>query len=430
MTRRRKVLFAVALTFALVLGLLLVGELVFRGLAAYERPWRIAWFQRRPTILPYCDPARSFWPGLSWVRTGESPYVRQHRMNSWGYPDTEFGPKNGRYRIAIVGDSVTFGAGVPDRSRIFGSRVEEMLAEAARDPAAFDVVNLGTEGYSLVQVYATVRHVVLPRLDPDLIVYVFSPNDFVDMGIEAYETGGRYPGACFEDEQLDPTPSRARVLADRLQFWMQSESSLYEELRYRVALLRYRVVLPFVTELAAPQAPAWARHASAALSDRFPWVRPYTPACSDPNHGAVAFEHLIELCKSAGVPLVVFSTPTFEFLDKVDDATFAAFFDWFFQSHPAIPVWDPVADMKAGLGERGLPASAICVSENDCHPNDLGHRLLAESLFRFLAEQPSVRERLREPVPDPRSLVVAPESLAVAGDSGTSSLQAQPDSGG
>lgn len=407
MKRRRKLAFAITVTTALLIALLVVGELVFHAAAAYERPWRIAWFQRRKTTAAFCDPARSFLPGLSWVRTGESPYVKQHRMNTWGYPDDEFGPKNGRYRIAIVGDSVTFGAGVAERSRIFGSVVERMLAEAARDPQAFDVVNLGTEGYSLMQVYATVRHVVLPRLDPDLVVYVFSPNDFVDMGIEAYETGGRYPTECHEEQRFTFRSPRKYFARERLAFWLQSESALYEELRYRVAMLRYRVVLPLVTKLSAPPTPEWLREATAAVKERHPWLRSFTPACSDFNHGYVAFEHLISVTRDAGVPLLVFSTPTFEFLDTVPDPSFGAFFAWFFESHPPIPVASPVEDLRRGLSERGLPGSAICVSDQDCHPNLLGHRLLAVSLFRFLAEQPGVREKLREPLPDATTLALA-----------------------
>ncbi len=407
MTRRRKLLFVTLLACAMGTGLLALGEIWFHGLALYERPWRIAWFQRRPTTMPYTDPARSFQPGLGWVRTRESPYAKAGRMNSWGYPDGEFGPKNGRFRIALVGDSVTFGSGVKDLHAIFGSLVEDMLNAAAREPGSFEVVNLGTEGYSMVQIYATLEHIVFRWLDPDLVLYEFSPNDFVDLGIEAYETGQRYPSQCFDEERFDFRAPRTYFVRERIHFWLESHSSLYEELRYRMALFRYQVVLPLVAELNAPSAPQWAKDAGDRLRERFPSLRPFTRACSDDNQGYVTFDNLVALCRDAGRPLVVLSTPTFEFLDD-PDPTYQMFFDWYFEKHPQVPLWNPVDDMRAGLHDRGLTGHAICVSDRDCHPNELGHRLIAESLFRFLAQQPGVRERLRDPLVDPRSLLPPP----------------------
>jgi lysophospholipase L1-like esterase len=93
--------------------------------------------------------------------------------NSLGMRDDE--PRDrgdGHVRIAVLGDSMTFGFGV-QQGEDFPAQLERMLAE--RSPPV-EVLNFGVGGYSLEDELATLRAKVLP-LEPDLVVVAYCLND-------------------------------------------------------------------------------------------------------------------------------------------------------------------------------------------------------------------------------------------------------------
>jgi len=96
----------------------------------------------------------------------------QHGANARGFHERAPGPKPaGTRRVAVVGDSVTWGAGLA---------LEETLtrvAEADLGPG-WEVLNYATYGYDTCQSAATLRHVAMAD-DPDLVVYAAYPNDLV-----------------------------------------------------------------------------------------------------------------------------------------------------------------------------------------------------------------------------------------------------------
>ena len=58
-------------------------------------------------------------------------------------------------RIAVLGDSMTFGRGAGAPELTFAGRLEAELNRAARSGAPrYDVVNLGIEGYQALQIQA------------------------------------------------------------------------------------------------------------------------------------------------------------------------------------------------------------------------------------------------------------------------------------
>lgn len=80
----------------------------------------------------------------------------------------------GEYRVAMVGDSVTFGEGVATGD-VFSTLVEDRLHGAGR--TSVRVLNFGVSGYSIRQMAAMVERRVV-AVDPDLVLTVLIPADF------------------------------------------------------------------------------------------------------------------------------------------------------------------------------------------------------------------------------------------------------------
>ncbi len=82
--------------------------------------------------------------------------------------------KPNEYRIAIVGDSVTFGEGVPRTEDTFAQVLEDRMN---RDPGRFvRVLNYGASAYSVKQMAASLEY-RMAGIQPDLVVLAMIPQD-------------------------------------------------------------------------------------------------------------------------------------------------------------------------------------------------------------------------------------------------------------
>lgn len=79
------------------------------------------------------------------------------------------------YRIAIVGDSVTFGEGVPNTEETFTEVLENMLNQQ-QDRLTVKVFNFGVSAYSVKQMAAMLEHGMM-NIQPDLVVMAIIPPD-------------------------------------------------------------------------------------------------------------------------------------------------------------------------------------------------------------------------------------------------------------
>ncbi|MEE2941287.1 MAG: SGNH/GDSL hydrolase family protein [Planctomycetota bacterium] len=95
------------------------------------------------------------------------------RTNSMGMRGPEVGPREpGLLRVALCGDSFTFGSGVEYEGTLAAS-LERALAERGTPAVVF---NLGVPGYTAEEAAAAAEHRV-PGLAPDVLVYVLYAND-------------------------------------------------------------------------------------------------------------------------------------------------------------------------------------------------------------------------------------------------------------
>ena len=89
----------------------------------------------------------------------------------------QYGPKkNNEYRIAVVGDSVTFGEGVERTEDTFVQVLGDTLNQK-QSAVSVQVFNYGTSAYSVKEMLATLQYRV-PDVEPDLVLMAIILEDF------------------------------------------------------------------------------------------------------------------------------------------------------------------------------------------------------------------------------------------------------------
>jgi hypothetical protein len=267
------------------------------------------------------------------------------RTNSAGFRGREYGlePPPDTFRIVLIGDSFAMGW-MTDEDMTYAMRVEKMLDEASAK-TRFEVLNLGLGGLNTRLIVNRLHRIGLPY-EPDLIVYGFTVND-----IEApQEFGMRHQG------EPDPLLAEWRRFAD-------SPSRLLQIMWPRWVSLRYN-----------------AFHQPGSYGDRLHrWY------FEEPDKwGRVAFglDRLAAIGRSRGICV--------HLLIHTKMAQFGFF-------HPFVPIYDRVEEAAIARGFtvtqsfpafRWRSASDLRISPLDDHPNDEGHRILAEALFEGLKQLP------------------------------------------
>jgi lysophospholipase L1-like esterase len=182
--------------FALALGslaLALVLAEAFLRLSTWPRP------MEGLRALHEVRPDRAWLYGLrpgAHVRL-RTPRELEYVINGQGFRDREHpvGKAPGSYRILVLGDSVTFGYGVPG-AETFPGVLESMLGDG------FEVLNLGVGGYNPYNEAALLRDVG-PGYEPDLVLVQFCVNDLNDPTLhfdaQTRLQLGAIPDAAFPD---------------------------------------------------------------------------------------------------------------------------------------------------------------------------------------------------------------------------------------
>ena len=108
-------------------------------------------------------------PGLQGVYQGVSVSI-----NELGLRDRDLEKKKkGELRILLLGDSLTFGWGVPVETT-FGRQLETLLAAKLGHPVR--TVNSGVGGYNTVQEQAFIR-TYIDVIEPDIVILLYVRND-------------------------------------------------------------------------------------------------------------------------------------------------------------------------------------------------------------------------------------------------------------
>lgn len=136
-----------------------------------------------------CDPIYQPFAGSADIPYVHKPGLNNARARGFAIINTDAmglrsvavgelcGPHQAKeYRIALVGDSVTFGEGVARTEETYAQVLEETL-NRQQDAVAVRVFNFAASAYSVKVMAATLRHRML-AIQPDLVVMAIIPSDF------------------------------------------------------------------------------------------------------------------------------------------------------------------------------------------------------------------------------------------------------------
>jgi len=166
-------------------NLLLAGAscvVVFGGAEAFLRLTGLAPSEalRSPDLRTLDSIPGLFEPGQEFTDRVRRDLPSRIRINNLGFRGRDLGlsKENGAIRILCLGDSYTFGDHVDD-DEAFPARLEDLLDR--RHPGRrVEVVNGGANGFSILD-EAAFYETKASRIDPDIVVIVFSPNDVSDL---------------------------------------------------------------------------------------------------------------------------------------------------------------------------------------------------------------------------------------------------------
>ncbi len=312
-----------------LVGLLLLG--IVAGAAILEGAGRLLW--KAP-----------WYEELLAVQMRLQTY--DYRENRWGLRDQNYDEQKpaGRKRVLMLGDSFTFGMGVPDDRLIFPEILERKLTERRLGiaPDGVEILNAGLPA-TLTGDWVKTWHRVGPKFDPDLVVVVF----FLRDGTET----------MFIPEFF--MRIRANIVARNERSFLYGHSHTYRLLRDR--LDRRDIANDYTKRFlngyfgSVSQTAEWHR-ARRNLTE----LRDLTRA-HGAKFGLVIFPVLVEL--DEGYPFQPICDLVVEFGNSID-----------------VPVHN-LLDVF-----MGRDASRLWVSPMDQHPNADGHALVAEALMPFMVD--------------------------------------------
>jgi lysophospholipase L1-like esterase len=256
----------------------------------------------------------------------------QIRKNSWGFRERNFDltKPEGVYRIAVIGDSITFGQGVGETNR-YTNLLEEQLNDRGE---RYEVLNFGIRGAETVDHLRILNDPVL-KTNPDFILLQWYTND-----VEGHDKSGR------------PKPL---ILIPNL---LREHSAFCSLIHGQLNTIQRRL--------------GWVDSYEDYMASRF----------GDPNSPSSiaadqALEKLVSTAKEYGIPIgiVLYITNdwSLNFLaDRVLEHCVV-------ESITCIHLGDMFEPYKED-------PSKLWASELDAHPGALAHRLIAERLMDTFGE--------------------------------------------
>jgi lysophospholipase L1-like esterase len=293
-------------------------------------------------------PSEAEWSGQPYAR-GVHTGVRV-AFNTLGLRDAERTqrPAPGAIRILALGDSVTFGMGVP-QEETYPRQTEILLSEQRGAPV--EVLNMGMPGYNTRHQLAQLRELGL-ALEPRTIVVGYLYNDITPSSAQ------RQQGPKKADGSLS---RKVKTSVNAATLWLKKNSLFFAWLTPRLVLaLRPLGLKGFgqvgeVKDRYVDSNPQWQRTRAALLEMK-------------------------RLAGERGIELVVMIIPA---MTKFTDATY-----------PIREYHEVMAAFCRESGLRcldllpafwGLDGTEMWISPTDGHPNARGQRIIAETLAAFLA---------------------------------------------
>ncbi len=120
----------------------------------------------------------SYKPGVYWVKPPQSFRKHTVSINKHGIRNRELKehPSDQRQRIVILGDSFCFGKLVP-QEHLFSTRLEKELNR--KFPNRYEVINTGVEGYGTAQEFLFMQQLARQKIIGDIYLLMIFSNDIL-----------------------------------------------------------------------------------------------------------------------------------------------------------------------------------------------------------------------------------------------------------
>jgi len=349
---------------------------VVRGLAAVFVAALIAFVacEIAARIIFPAPPDRTRQPPVAYLYDPEIRYVLAPNQQGWiddglvtvnaaGFrsrTQTDLPKPPGRFRIVVLGDSVTIGMGVAD-DQSFPAQVETLLRQRVRG-RDLDVVNLGVPGYDTRQEVGLLRRRVA-ELKPDLVLVGFYSNDVPDiLEGEATPAGTPIPASQQRAGQVLHMDSTSPSFADRY-------------------LRKSRII--FIAGRTFNRARGAGESGMARLSIEMDMVQGKHSPQIDRAWSKIETElqTLRTLARSSGFECAIVALPPRELITGQYGGS-----AYLSQLHAVadplgFPVIDPIPAMLATQAGR----DGLYIPYDRNHPNAIGHRAIAEAIASSIA---------------------------------------------
>ncbi|MBI5561128.1 MAG: SGNH/GDSL hydrolase family protein [Deltaproteobacteria bacterium] len=249
----------------------------------------------------------------------------------------------GVVRIAVMGHSITMGAGVNDEE-VYTRILQTMLDRAY--PGRYEVLNFATGGYTLHQVRVRYEFLAKP-FSPDIIMFPVYYDEFVR------------PGAILPYD-----------LSSKRQGWAELRGNYVEH------LFIYRALRKVFKDMTAKNISIdWQKRGRKTGKSSVP--------------GARILEDFLEKRRAENIPVIMLGLPRLKekYSGKLSD-----YYNERFRGMPGAYFIDTSAALKGRINPKDY------IYFGDTHPNATVHRLYAEAVYDQLVPMlPAIEENLKKP---------------------------------
>ena len=284
-----------------------------------------------------------------------------YRINRDGIRDREYAraKPEGTFRIAVLGDSNTFGLGV----ELEETWPKQLETELRKNGSLIEVINFGVMGYDTTQEAERIQEKVL-AYSPDLIIVGYSLND---IGVLSRE---RRVLSTFKGYDTFLTTGVGFI------------DGFLRRLR-TLLLIKNRLYLKKTNADKAP--PQYSKDGEKFL--KFGYNRYFFEAYNEPENWKIlneAFAKIRDLTRPRDIPVLFVIHTELQDMDhylftEIHDIAKKLCADYGFL------VFDPLAEMVS------YPARDLRISASNIHPNPRGHKIFAQAIARYLRESSLVK---------------------------------------
>lgn len=283
-------------------------------------------------------------PEKYYRKQGIIPRYVEHRVNADGYRGAMvplIKPAD-TFRLAFLGDSFTFGEGVPE-GKPFPAKVEEILNRAdTRVGKHCEVINGGVSGHNTSDEVVDLERRWL-AYNPDMVIIVFYLND------------------AYDDEQF------GRLITGEAEGISMNISEREEPASYLYSFLSHR----------------WQRYLmSRQVTDIYMSQYSNNPIVGgqDWSGARLALAHAKKLTDERGIKLGLVIFP--ELFKLNDDYPFRKIHTEVGKTAASLGI--PTLDLMETF--QGKDQEKLWVHVTDHHPNEIAHALAAETIARFVSD--------------------------------------------